>query len=93
VPSFEGKDETFADLKARIDWALAFVAGLPPDQFAGAEDREVVYPIGNSERRLSGRDYLLAFSLPNFMFHATTAYDILRHSGVPLRKPDFLGSY
>jgi hypothetical protein len=92
VPSFDGKDETFADLKARIDWALSFVTGLARDQFAGAEEREVVFPAGNAERRLSGRDYLLAFSMPNFMFHATTAYDILRHNGVPLHKANFLGS-
>jgi hypothetical protein len=92
LPSFDGKDETFADLKARIDWALAFVTGLRPEQFADAEEREVVFPSGNAERRLSGRDYLLAFSMPNFMFHATTAYDILRHNGVPLHKADFLGA-
>jgi hypothetical protein len=92
VPAFDGKDDTFADLKARIDWALGFVTGLGEEQFAGAEEREVVFPSGNAERRLSGRDYLLTFPMPNFMFHATTAYDILRHNGVPLHKADFLGS-
>jgi uncharacterized protein len=92
VPDFEGKDDTFADLKARIDWALAYLATLKPEQFHNAEDREVVFPVGNGERRLSGRAYLLTFSMPNFMFHATTAYDILRHNGVPLRKADFIGA-
>jgi uncharacterized protein len=92
LPSFEGKDDTFDALKARIDWALAFIGGLGPDQFSGAENREVVFPSGNTERRLSGRDYLLAFSMPNFMFHSATAYDILRHNGVALHKADFLGA-
>jgi hypothetical protein len=91
-PSFDGKDATFDELKARVAWTLEFLGGLPANQFAGAEDREVVFPTGNTERRLSGRDYLLAFSMPNFMFHATTAYDILRHNGVPLHKADFIGS-
>jgi hypothetical protein len=91
IPAFDGKDATFADLKARIDWALHFIATFTPQQFAGAEDREVVFPAGPSERRMSGRAYLLEFSMPNFMFHTTTAYAILRHNGVPLRKADFLG--
>jgi hypothetical protein len=91
LPAFEGADATLADLKARIDWTLAFISGLKPAAFAGAEDREIVFPAGKSERRMSGRDYLLAFSMPNFMFHATAAYAILRHNGVPLHKNDFLG--
>ncbi len=92
LPSFEGKDETFADLKARIDWALGFLATLKPEQFDKAEDREVVFPAGGgTERRMSGGQYLQAFSMPNFMFHTTTAYDILRHNGVPLSKGDFIG--
>jgi hypothetical protein len=91
APDFAGTDASFADLKARIDWALGFLAGLPAEGFAGAESREVVLPAAGGERRLSGGDYLLALAMPNFMFHATTAYDILRHNGVPLHKADFLG--
>ena len=91
IPAFEGKDVTIADLKARIDWALGFMRTFTPQQFAGAEDREVVFPAGQSERRMSGRAYLLEYSMPNFMFHTTAAYAILRHNGVPLRKADFLG--
>jgi hypothetical protein len=91
-PSFDSKDDTFAALKARIDWALAFLAGVTAAQLTSAEDREVVFPAGNSERRMTGRAYLLAFSMPNFMFHSTVAYAILRHNGVPLRKADFLGA-
>ena len=92
LPSFDGKDASFADLKARIDWALGFIAGLPRSAFDGAEDRELTVPVGQGERRFSGRDYLLGLSMPNFMFHAATAYGILRHNGVPLHKADFLGS-
>ena len=91
VPSFEGKDATFDDLKARLDWAVGFVAGVNAPDLAGAEDREVVFPAGNRDRRMSGRAYLLEFSMPNFMFHATVAYAILRHNGIPLHKADFLG--
>jgi uncharacterized protein len=92
LPPFEGDDATFADLKARIDWALEFGASLKPEQFAGAEDREVVFPSGDGERRMVGRAYLVEFSMPNFMFHATAAYAILRHNGVPIHKADFLGA-
>jgi hypothetical protein len=90
-PAFDGKDATFDDLKARIAWAIAFAEGIPESAFEGAEDREIVFPTGDTERRLSGRDYLLGFSMPNFYFHVTTAYDILRHNGVPLKKDDFIG--
>jgi hypothetical protein len=91
-PSFDGKDATFEDLKGRIAWAIAFAEGVPESAFDGAEDREIVFPAGDEERRLTGRDYLLGFSMPNFYFHVTTAYDILRHNGVPLEKDDFVGS-
>ncbi|MEX0696886.1 MAG: DUF1993 domain-containing protein [Dongiaceae bacterium] len=91
-PAFDGKDGTFEDLKARIAWAVAFAEDIPHSAFDGAEDREVVFPVGDHEERLSGRDYLLGFSMPNFYFHVTTAYDILRHNGVPLEKDDFVGS-
>ena len=91
-PSFDGKDATIDGLKARIAWAIAFVEGTPESAFDGAEDREIVFPTGDTERRLSGREYLLGFSMPNFYFHITTAYDILRHNGVALDKDDFVGA-
>jgi hypothetical protein len=90
-PARDEKDTTFAELRDRIDWALAFLAGITAQQLAGSEDREIVFPSGRSERRMSGKDYLFGFSLPNFYFHAATAYGILRHNGVPLKKDDFLG--
>ena len=91
VPQFEGKDESFADLKARVAWALAFVGGLGPDAFADAAERTVSFPSGDGQVSMTGERYLLFFSMPNFYFHATAAYAILRHNGVPLHKDDFMG--
>lgn len=91
-PAFDGKDSTFDELKARIAWAVAFVEGIPESAFDDAEDREIVFPAGDVQRKLTGRDYLLGFSMPNFYFHVTTAYDILRHNGVAVTKDDFVGS-
>ena len=91
IPTFDGKDASFDDLKARIAWAIAHIKGLDPKAFAGVEDRTIVFPSGDTERRMSGSEYLLTFSLPNFYFHLTTVYDILRHNGVPLVKDDFMG--
>lgn len=90
IPQFDGKDETFAELKARVDWALSFVKNLNPDAFADAAERPLTFPAGGGERTMSGQQYLLFFSMPNFYFHATAAYAILRHNGVPLGKADFL---
>ena len=90
VPQFDGKDESFADLKARVAWALAFVGGLGPDAFAEAAERTVTFPSGDTQVSITGERYLLFFSMPNFYFHATAAYAILRHNGVPLHKEDFM---
>lgn len=90
-PKFGGDDAGFDGLQRRIAWAVAFVEGVPRSAFDGAEDREIVFPAGDETRTLSGRDYLFGFSMPNLMFHAATAYDILRHNGVPLAKEDFIG--
>ncbi len=89
--SSSGSDEGFAGLKARVAWALAFVEGLSPDSFADAAERSLTFPLGGQETTMSGERYLLFFSMPNFYFHATAAYAILRHNGVPLHKEDFLG--
>ena len=91
IPTFDGKDATFADLKARVAWVLAFLGGLTPAQFEESDVRPVTFPVGDRERTMTGAQYLLTFSLPNFYFHLTTAYDILRHNGVALDKDDFIG--
>ncbi len=92
IPEFDGNDDTFAALKARVAWALAFLKGLSAGQFEGTDERTLTFPMGREQRTLTGEQYLLFFSMPNFYFHATTAYDILRHNGVPISKTDFMGT-
>jgi len=88
-----GKDEaTFDDLKARIARAIDFLKTLKPDQIDGTEDKEIVFKFPNgNERKFTGQELLLNFSLPNFFFHATTAYGLLRGAGVEIGKQDFMG--
>jgi uncharacterized protein len=92
VPSFADTETTFPELKERIAKTLAFIATIKPEQIDGSEARDISLKAGPRELNFKGQDYLLFFVLPNFYFHATTAYDILRHNGVPLGKLDFLGA-
>ncbi len=91
IPKFEDNEKSVADLKARIQKTLDFIASVQPEQFAGAEDKEIklVFPWATYD--FTGRSYLMHYALPNFYFHATTAYDILRREGVAIGKMDFLG--
>lgn len=91
IPKFEDNETTVAELKARIQKTLDFIASVQPEQFAGAEDKEIklVFPWATYD--FTGRSYLMHYALPNFYFHATTAYDILRREGVAIGKMDFLG--
>jgi uncharacterized protein len=83
----------FAGLKAQIATMIGFMRKLPPDDINGAADKEVVFTFRNgSTRTFSGKSLLLTFSVPQFFFHVTTAYDILRHNGVDLAKKHFLGA-
>lgn len=91
IPSYPDVEKSFAELKARIARTLDFVASVPAEEFDGSDAREVVLKIGGQDKRWTGETYLMHFALPNFFFHATTAYDILRKEGLPLGKPDFLG--
>lgn len=90
-PSFPDTETSFAELKARIDKAIAFVSGIKPEQVDGNEDRDVVLKTPRGDMNFKGLQYLLGFSLPNFFFHATTTYSILRHVGVEIGKMDFMG--
>jgi len=92
VPSYEDSEKTFAELKARIAKTLDFIGGVKPEQIDGSEARDIAMKAGPRELKFKGQDYLVFFALPNFYFHAATAYDILRHNGVPLGKLDFLGA-
>ncbi len=90
VPSYEDSEATFADLNARIAKTVAFLDSLTPAQFAGAETREIEIFVRKHKMEFNGQDYLLKWVMPNVYFHVTTAYNILRHNGVELGKPDFL---
>lgn len=90
-PSFENTEASFAELKTRIDKVIAFLDTLKPAQVDGSEEREVTLKMGGNTLTYKGQPYLLHFALPNFFFHVTTAYSILRHCGVELGKKDYIG--
>jgi uncharacterized protein len=93
APRFEDNETTFAALKARIAKTVAFVKTLDAKKIDASAEREITFPIGGTNKaQMKGADYLNHFVLPNFYFHAATAYDILRHSGVEIGKRDFLGN-
>lgn len=92
VPKYEDNEVTLADFKARIDKTLAFIGTFAPAQIDGSEEREITLTSGGKTRTFKGQFYLLSYALPNFYFHYTTAYAILRHNGVKLGKIDFVGS-
>jgi uncharacterized protein len=91
-PKYEDTESTFEELKARVAKTLAFVKSVPASEIDGSETREITIPIGGQPRTFNGQRYLLHQALPNFFFHVTTAYDILRHVGVPVGKRDFIGT-
>lgn len=91
VPSYADDEAGFADLQQRIAKTVAFLQGFNAAQIDGSETREVVLKVRGDEIRFSGQNYLLGFVLPNFYFHLTAAYAILRHNGVALGKMDYLG--
>jgi hypothetical protein len=91
APVFDDKETTLEELQARIKRVLVFIGGLKAAQFEGSETRdiEVKTPVGTFS--FNGLDYINGWVLPNYFFHATTTYNILRHNGVELGKKDFLG--
>ena len=92
VPVHEDTEQTLEELKARIARTIAFINTIKPAQVDGSEDREIVLKMRSGEVKLKGMQYLLGQALPNFYFHATTAYDILRHNGVEVGKRDYIGT-
>lgn len=89
-PSFPDVEVTFPELRERIAKTIAFVEGIKPDQLNGREEATVELPLPGRTMTFTGKEFLLSFSLPNFLFHVTTAYAILRSQGVPLGKMDYL---
>lgn len=92
VPKYEDNEVTVADLKARIARTREYLGTLSAAQFADAATRTVTVKAGDRELTFVGDKYLFEFGLPNFYFHLTTAYAILRHAGVDLGKRDFIGA-
>ena len=91
VPAFEDNETTFEQLAERARKTAAFLKTLKPEQFEGAEQRTVTWKVRAGERSMQGQAYLYNHVFPNFFFHCTTTYNILRHNGVELGKMDFLG--
>jgi uncharacterized protein len=91
IPGFPDDETTFPELQARIDKTIAYLKGLDPKAFEGAETRDVTINARRTAFTMSGKDYLAKFALPNFYFHVTTAYAILRHKGVEIGKMDYIG--
>lgn len=92
APAYEDTETTLAELQARIAKTVSYLQGFQASQIDGAEERSITLKLRSGERQFNGLDYLLGFALPNFFFHVTTAYGLLRHQGVPLGKLDFLGA-
>ena len=90
-PAVEDKEKTFADLIARIDSAVAYVRSFQAAQIDGSETRQITRKLRGGTVNFTGSDYLFTFAMPNFYFHATTTYAILRHNGLEIGKGDFLG--
>lgn len=93
VPRYEDNETTFAELQARIAKTKAFLESVSASQVDGSEDRQITLKFGSKELSFLGQAYLLDFVIPNFHFHLTTAYAILRHNGVEIGKKDYTGDY
>ena len=90
-PAWDAKVD-FAGLQAMVAEAISELQALSPDAVNALEDKDLVFELGPRQMPFRGADFLLTFSLPNFHFHATTAYDVLRARGVPLGKRDYMGA-
>lgn len=94
IPKYEDTEVSFADLQALLAKALAFIGSVTPEQIDGNEDLDIVLRPGTpNEKHLKAQPYLLHYSLPQFFFHVTTAYDLLRHGGVEIGKRDYMGTF
>ena len=91
-PKFEDTEQTFPELIARIDRTIEYLTGLAPTQLAGSEDRTITIATPRASFSFPGLVFLRHWALPNFFFHVTTAYNLLRHNGVEIGKADYLGS-
>lgn len=92
IPKHEDTEQTLAELKARIAKTIEFVQSIQPAQLDGTEDKDITLKRGEKSTTYKGMQFLLGHALPNFYFHVTTAYNILRHNGVEIGKRDYLGN-
>ena len=92
-PSWADNETTFAELHARLRKAIDYVSAFKPEDFAHAGEQPVTLKLGSESATFSGLDYIRNFVMPNFYFHVTTAYNILRHNGLALGKRDYTGAY
>ena len=92
IPVFEDNEKTLAELKARVAKTIAFIQTVSAAQIDGTEDKEIITKRGDKETHYKGMQFLLGHAIPNFYFHVTTAYNILRHNGVEIGKRDYLGN-
>jgi len=92
IPKHEDTEQSLAELKQRIARTVDFVLSVSPEKIDGSEERAVTLKLGGKEVTFTGLQYLLGFVYPNFYFHVTTAYDILRANGVELGKRDYIGT-
>ena len=92
LPTFANTEASIPELEERVAKTIEFIKAIKPAQIDGSEDKEITMKFASGERKFSVQSLLLNFCLPNFYFHATTAYDILRQSGVELGKRDFMGT-
>ncbi len=90
-PVFADTEKTFAELEERINKTVVFLKTIKPEQMEGAEERAITLTIQTRTFNFNGTDYLFNFAQPNFYFHITTVYAILRHNGVEIGKSDFMG--
>jgi uncharacterized protein len=94
VPTYAGREKTFADLDGLLTQTLTFLDGVDASLFEGSEANEIVLRPGTpKEKKLSGQAYLSTYGLPQFFFHVTTAYAILRHNGIAVGKRDYMGAF
>ena len=94
VPAYDDNEQSFTELQGRIGKTLSFIESLTPEQFEGSETREILLRPGTpKEKKMVGHTYLSNYGLPQFFFHVTTAYAILRHNGLEVGKGDFMGAY
>jgi uncharacterized protein len=91
VPKLPDADNSFAELKSRIDKTVDFLKTLKPAQLDGQEDKDITVVVGGQPRQFKAQNYLYHLAMPNFYFHITTAYDILRTLGIEIGKRDFMG--